>query len=261
MPMGIALDMMAAFSLGWIPVICDFTRYTKKKSDATIAPLIGANIGLFWFVFIGLIATIGAAIATGVFDPNNSDPSTIASKLGLGVVAFLIIVLTSTTANAINLLGAGISITNLNKRIKSIPALLFATVIAGILTIVPLYIGSFLDSFETLLNYIGMVFGPMFGIMIVDYFIIKKGNYMASELDNKHGRYWYFHGFNLSAVATWVISIIFFLVAKNIPAFTSGVGATFPTILLSGIVYFIAAKLAYSFSKPVNQENFTQLEK
>jgi NCS1 nucleoside transporter family len=261
MPIGIAMDMMAAFSLGWIPVICDFTRYTKKKSDATIAPLIGANIGLFWFVFIGLIATIGAAISTGVFDPNNSDPSTIASKLGLGVVAFLIIVLTSTTANAINLLGAGISITNLNKRIKSIPALLFTTVIAGILTVVPLYIGNFLDSFETLLSYIGMVFGPMFGIMIVDYFVIKKRNYIAAELDNKHGMYWYFHGFNLAAVATWIISIIFYLVVKNLPAFTSTIGATFPTILLSSVIYYIAAKLAYGFSKPASQESFARLEK
>ncbi|MGG3771630.1 cytosine permease [Bacillus coagulans] len=249
MPLGIAMDTMFAFSLGWIPVIADFTRYTKKKSDATIAPLIGANIGLFWFVFVGLIATIGTAISTGVYDPNNSDPSTIASKLGLGGIAFLIIVLTSTTANAIDLLGAGISITNLNKKIKSIPALLFATILAGILTVVPLYLGSFLEAFESLLNYINMVFGPIFGIMIIDFFLLKKKKYDAKELDKKHGQYWYFHGFNLCAVGTWALCIIFYLIMKDMSLFTSSIGATFPTIVLSGIVYFVISKAVISFSQ------------
>jgi nucleobase:cation symporter-1, NCS1 family len=116
MPIGAALDVMAAFSLGWVPVIAEFTRYGKNKATATVAPMIGANVGLFWFCFIGIIATIGTAITTGAYDPNNSDPSTIASKLGLGWLAMLVIVITSTTANAVNLMGAGISLTNTTKK-------------------------------------------------------------------------------------------------------------------------------------------------
>ncbi|WP_406542532.1 cytosine permease [Clostridium ljungdahlii] len=124
MDIGSAFDAMAAFSLGWVPAIADFTRYSKSKKASTVAPIIGANVGLFWFAFVGIIGAIGTAVTTGVYDPNNSDPSTIVSKLGLGVIALLVIILTSTTANAINLMGAGISVTNLNKKIKSQTALL-----------------------------------------------------------------------------------------------------------------------------------------
>ncbi|WP_406543589.1 cytosine permease [Clostridium ljungdahlii] len=143
MDIGSAFDAMAAFSLGWVPAIADFTRYSKSKKASTVAPIIGANVGLFWFAFVGIIGAIGTAVTTGVYDPNNSDPSTIVSKLGLGVIALLVIILTSTTANAINLMGAGISVTNLNKKIKSQTALFGVTILAALLTIVPIYASSF----------------------------------------------------------------------------------------------------------------------
>ncbi|MFT8322379.1 cytosine permease [Sporolactobacillus nakayamae] len=257
MPIGTAMDTMAAFSLGWIPVIADFTRYTKRKVDATIAPLVGANIGLFWFVFVGLVSTIGTALSTGVYDPNNSDPSTIASKLGLGVIAFLIIIFTSTTANAIDLMGAGISITNLNKKFKSIPALFISTILAGILTVVPLYFGNFLGAFETLLNYINMVFGPIFGIMIVDFFLLKKIDYCVEELDKKGGKYWYFHGFNLASVFSWGICIGFYLIGNRIGLFSSTIGVTFPTIALSAILYYVISKCVNKFSSNTKQEGMS----
>ena len=71
-----------------------------------------------WFAFIGLISTISIAISSGVYNANNSDPSTIASKLGLGVVAFLVIILTSMTANAVNLLAAGSALSNIFIRLR-----------------------------------------------------------------------------------------------------------------------------------------------
>ena len=146
MPLGAAMDVMAAFSLGWVPAIAEFTRYCKTKTASTWAPMIGANLGLFWFAFVGIVCTIGTAIATGSYDPNNSDPSTIVSKLGLGVVAFAVIILTSTTANAVNLMAAGISLTNVSPKIKALPALWGVTVVAAVVTAIPLYLSNFLHT-------------------------------------------------------------------------------------------------------------------
>lgn len=245
MPLGLAMDAMAAFSLGWVPAIADFTRYSKNKKASTVAPIIGANVGLFWFAFVGIIGTIGTAVATGVYDPNNSDPSTIVSKLGLGVIALLVIVLTSTTANAINLMGAGISLTNVSKKIKSIPALWFVTILAALLTVVPLYLNSFLDSFIGFLDYIGMVFGPIFAIMIVDYFLVKNKKYDVEELDSPKGKYWYKAGFNVVTLSVWVISVIIYLIIKNTAALQNTVGAIYPTIVIAGVMYYIASKIFY----------------
>lgn len=244
MPIGSAMDAMVAFSLGWVPAIAEFTRYGKNRATATVAPMIGANVGLFWFAFVGILGAIGTAISTGVYDPNNSDPSTIVSKLGLGPVALLVIILTSTTANAVNLMAAGISLTNITKKIKPIAALWLVTIIAALLTVVPLYAGSFLDSFIGFLDYIGMVFGPIFAIMIVDFYLVRKKRYDVNELENVKGKYWFKGGFNLKAMAVWVIGVVFFLSVHNLPLFTGSIGATYPTIALTGILYYLFSKLA-----------------
>lgn len=243
MPFGSAMDVMAAFSLGWVPAIAEFTRYGKTKATATIAPMIGANLALFWFAFVGIIATIGMAITTGVYDPNYSDPSTIVSKLGLGSVALLVIIITSTTANAVNLMAAGISLTNITKKISPIISLWLVTVVAAALTVVPLYLSSFLHSFILFLDYIGMVFGPIFAILIVDYYFIRKGNYDPAALAECRGKYWYNNGLNKLALTVWVTGVITFLLLHKQPLFANSIGATYPVIVLTGIIYYVASKL------------------
>jgi len=243
MPIGAALDAMAAFSLGWVPAICEFTRYGKTKQTSTIAPVIGANIGLFWFAFVGIIGSIGTAITTGVFDPNNSDPSTIVSKLGLGIIAFLVIIITSTTANAVNLMAAGISLTNIAHKVKSMNALWIVTILSALLTLVPLYIGSFLNSFIAFLDYVGVVFGPIISIMIVDYYLIHKKAYNVEEFNLPNGKYWFKNGYNFTAFGVWIISAVIFLLIRNIPLFTNSIGAIYPIMLLSGLLYYILYKI------------------
>jgi NCS1 family nucleobase:cation symporter-1 len=242
MPIGSAMDVMAAFSLAWVTAIAEFTRYGRNKSTATIAPMIGANIGLFWFCFIGIIATIGTSIATGTYDPNNSDPSTIASKMGLGWLAMLVIIITSTTANAVNLMAAGISLTNITKKITPISALWLVTIVAALLTLVPLYLSSFLGSFILFLDYIGMVLGPLLGIMIVDFFFIHKRSYDVTAMETVGGKYWYNNGFNVKAIAVWVIGVLLFFALHKQPVFTSVIGTTYPVIVLSGFLYYVLSK-------------------
>jgi NCS1 family nucleobase:cation symporter-1 len=243
MPLGEAMDVMAAFSLSWVTAIAEFTRYGKNKYTATVAPMIGANVGLFWFCFVGIIATIGASIATGTYDPNNSDPSTIASKLGLGWLAMLVIIITSTTANAINLMAAGISLTNVTKKISPMSALWTVTVLAIVVTTIPLLLSSFLDTFIVFLDYIGMVFGPILGIMIVDFYFIHKRSYDVEAMETVGGKYWHKNGFNIAAIAVWIIAVVLFLFVHKLPYFTNAIGATYPIIAVSGILYYLLSKL------------------
>ncbi|CAB3395288.1 cytosine permease [Kyrpidia spormannii] len=243
LPLGKAMDVMAAFSLGWVPAIAEFTRYTKNARSAVVAPMIGANLGLFWFAFVGIIGAIGAAISTGTYDPNNSDPSTIVSKLGLGVIALLVIIITSTTANAVNLMAAGISLTNITRRIKPIAALWVVTIVAAVLTCVPLVVGNFLDSFIVFLDYIGMVFGPLCAIVIVDYFFVRRGRYRAEAFTDLSGEYAYTGGVNWRTMAVWAIGVGFFLAVRNVDVLSNSIGATYPTMILTGILHYIQCRI------------------
>lgn len=63
------------------------------------------------------------------------------------------------------------------------------------------------------LNFLGgySIFqGPVVGIMIVDYFIVRKGNMDLIDMysTSSMGRYFYFKGFNLRAYAAFVIGFL-----------------------------------------------------
>ncbi|WP_119325626.1 cytosine permease [Companilactobacillus musae] len=243
LPSGKIVDILAAFNLAWVTAAADFSRFTKDKHAATTASFFGANIGLFWFAFIGLIATIATAITINKFDPNNADPSTIAAKLGLGILAMLVIVITSTTANAVNLMAAGSALTNIFHRLKLTPALWIVTLIATVMTFIPVYIASFLTTFETFLDGIGMFLGPEIAIFLIDYFFIKKKNYQVSEFSKPQGAYWYTKGINFLAVTTWIIGVLSYLGLNKFSFIVNTVGATFPAMIISAICYYAAAKI------------------
>ncbi|MEN3249849.1 cytosine permease [Fructilactobacillus sanfranciscensis] len=243
LPSGKIVDVLAAFNLAWVTAAADFSRFTKDKHAATTASFFGANIGLFWFAFIGLIATIATAITINKFDPNNADPSTIAAKLGLGILAMLVIVITSTTANAVNLMAAGSALTNIFHRLKLTPALWIVTLIATVMTFIPVYIASFLTTFETFLDGIGMFLGPEIAIFLIDYFLIKKKNYQVSEFSKPQGAYWYTKGINFLAVTTWIIGVLSYLGLNKFSFIVNTVGATFPAMIITAICYYAVAKI------------------
>ena len=245
MTAGAGMDTLAAFNLAWVTAGADFTRFTGKRSGATRMPFLGAFTGVFWFAFIGLAATISIAITAGTYDPNNSDPSTIASRLGLGVLALLVIVLTSMTANAVNLLAAGSALSNIFPKIRLRPALWAVTIVATLVTLIPLVMGSFLAAFTVFLDYIGMVLGPMISVMLVDYYWRHHQHYDVNELASSKGQYWYFHGFNLIALICWGLGVVLYIAIKHIAFVANFTGATFIDMILIGLIYMGLMRIFY----------------
>lgn len=243
MSSGVAADTLAAFNLAWVTAASDFSRFTNKKSAATKASFLGANFGLFWFAFIGLFATIGTAVSLNHFDPNNSDPSTVAAKLGLGIIALLVIVLTSTTANAVNLMSAGSALTNMTHRLSLNVSLWIVTLAATAVTFIPVYLASFLDVFETFLDGIGMFLGPEIAIFLVDYFILKGKRYRLSEFTKVHGAYWYAHGINWVAVASWGLGVVAYWGLKQVPLIATTIGATFIAMAITALIYLVGMRV------------------
>lgn len=240
---GAAVDILAAFNLAWVTAASDFSRFGKTRGASTTWSFLGANLGLFWFAFIGLTATIAAAITTGVFDPNASDPSTIATKLGLGILALLVIVITSTTANAVNLMAAGSALTNMFHRLRLTPALWLVTLIATGVSFAPLFFATFLDAFIAFLDMIGMFLGPEIAVFLVDFFLLHRRNYDTTAMAAVHGRYWYRGGFNLIAIASWAIGVGLYFALRHVGVIADTVGATFLAMALTAGIYYAAMKI------------------
>lgn len=240
---GQAIDVLAAFNLAWVTAGSDFTRFSKRESSATWAPFLGANLGLFWFTMVGTISTVATAITLGHFDANNSDPSTIASKLGLGILAMLVIIITSTTANAVNLMAAGSALTNMTKRLKLTPSIILVTIIATFVTFIPVFYSTFLGVFTAFLDGIGMFLGPEIAIFLADYYLLEKSTYDTTEFTRINGKYWYQFGINWVAIIVWAAAVVSYSLFKMVPWIANTVGATFVSMILAAILYVVIMRL------------------
>ena len=80
-------------------------------------------------------------------------------------------------------------------------------------------------------NTLGAILAPVFGIMIVDYYIIKKETISLDDLytDKKGKKYYYNDGFNYKGMLAWIISGYI------------AVGTVWPNILITdGLTNFFA---------------------
>ncbi|GAK31491.1 purine-cytosine transport protein [Weissella oryzae SG25] len=236
---GSVVDILAAFNLAWVTAASDFTRFAKKERSATVMSFLGANIGLFWFAFIGLTATIATAIAMRSFDPNDSDPSTIAVKLGLGTIALLVIVITSTTANAVNLMAAGSALTNMWHHLKLNVSLWIVTLAATLVSFIPLWFANFLTDFTTFLNFIGMFLGPEIAVFLVDYFIVRHGKYDLAEFVKIDGKYWYNGGVNWLAILAWALGLFSYWALGYVAFIQQTIGVTFVAMAIAALSYYL----------------------
>ncbi|ATW28479.1 hypothetical protein DCMF_08835 [Candidatus Formimonas warabiya] len=247
MPFGAGVDAMAAFSIGWPICAAEYTRYTKNKISSTLAPFIGANLAIYWFALVGTLGVIAVAIQTGTFDPNYSDPSSVATQLGLGWAALIVVIFATVTTNLINIYSGSVSVANIMPKLDMKKIIWIIGVISILVSLIPLIVGSFLDTFMAFLsNYIGLIFPPVMAILVVDYYLIRKGNYQVDKFDQIGGPYWYSGGFNWYAIASWAISIAVYLFLRKINFGINSTGSLLPGFVLSLIIYWVLAKIGVS---------------
>ena len=79
-------------------------------------------------------------------------------------------------------------------------------------------------------NTLGAILAPVFGIMIVDYYVIKNEKLDVNALysDKPKGKYYYNNGFNQKGMIAWVLSGYI------------AVGSVWPNILPGGLGDFFA---------------------
>ncbi|MDU6412817.1 MAG: cytosine permease, partial [Yersiniaceae bacterium] len=95
------------------------------------------------------------------------------------------------------------------------------------------------------LDVLGAFIGPLFGILIVDFYLIKRGQVHTDDLFNatSSGRYWYRSGFNPKAIVALLPAVAIGLLIS----FTPGLHAVanfswFIGVLLGGGAYRIIAR-------------------
>ena len=211
---GSAVELNVAMSLSWIPLIADYTKHVKDERKGTLYSVLGYFIGSMLMFVIGL----GAALFTGT-----SDISTILISAELGLVAFIIVLLSTVTTTFLDVHSAAISFLNLTNKVNEKTIGLIVTVIGVLIALlVPM------TQYENFLYLIGSVFAPLFAILITDYFILNHKVVDASQL------------LNVKNMMIWVIG---FIAYRSLMPYNSVIGMTLPVMLGISLLTIIVQRL------------------
>lgn len=240
---GAAFDSIAALAMAWVIAGADYSRYAKSKPVAAGAPMLGANLGMLWLSIVGAISAIALAITNGAYNADIADPASVCTGLGLGNIAQLLIILSVVAVNLLNIYSGGFCALNISSKISPKAAMSIIAGCAALLALVPLISGSFIYAFQIFLGYLGAVFPPCIAILVVDYFLIRKGNYEHGQLTKEQGKYWYKNGFNWKAVICWILGAASYFVLGKIPFISNTIGCVFGCLLISAVLYYIVCRI------------------
>ena len=158
------IDMVIGGFIVGAVLSADYTRYQKTRADvfkSSFAGILPIGVILLW-------AGAAFAIVAG-----SEDLTVIFIGLGIPVLGLLSLILSTWPANSANAYSAGLGFLKVFR--LSDKYRIRITLICGLVGTI---VGSFeiIFYFEQFLTYLGVVIAPFAGVMIIDYFVIGKGN-------------------------------------------------------------------------------------
>jgi putative hydroxymethylpyrimidine transporter CytX len=226
----IGLDLVIAMPISWMPLVSDYSRFSKKTVPAFWNTWWGYFLISSWMYVLGLMATL----VTGETDPGALILQ-IMGRIGLAIPALILVVFSTITSDFPDVYSATCSMLNISRKISA-KTLMW---IAGILSILVALVFP-MEQYENFLFFIGAMFVPLFGVVLTDYFLIRKRQLNTEEIYKKDGEYWFSRGFNVAAIVSWAIG---FIVYEFIAVMKYAIGGSLPSLIAAGLVYFLVTQL------------------
>lgn len=219
---GIGLDLVLAMSISWLPLAADYARFAKSSRGAGWGSWWGYFIVSAWMYALGL----GAAVATGSDTPEAMIMALMAES-GWLLPALAIVLLSTFTTTFLDVYSTAVSSLNLPVNIGHKGAVIAAGVLG---TIIALAFSAY--AYEPFLLYIGSFFCPLFGLVLADYFIVRRSRFPSNILDNRTL-------FNWAGIIAWAAGFAIYRLALN-----QGwpMGASLPSFVGAGLIHVILAK-------------------
>jgi NCS1 family nucleobase:cation symporter-1 len=206
--------------------IPDFTRFARSQRDQVVGQTIGLPLPMGLLSALAVIVTSATVVLYG---KALWDPVDVASRMtGAAVlVALLILLIDTVSVNlAANLVGPAYDFSALAPKHVSYKAGGYIT--AGIaLVMMPWKILETTQGyiFTWLIGYSALL-GPIAGVLIIDYYFVRKTELNVEELYRDHGIYSYGNGWNMAAIVAFLAGVL-----PNIPGFLNAAfPASFPQV-------------------------------
>lgn len=236
-----ALTGMVGF---WATValnIPDFTRYAKSQRAQMVGQALGLPTAMTLYSFIGVAVTSASAV---IFGEAIWDPVVLLGRFNQPMVALIALVAlllaTLNTNVAANVVSPSNDFSNLRPRLISFRTGGLITGVVGILMMPWKLLRDFSSYIFGWLVGCSALLGPIAGIMICDYYIVRHRELVVEDLYRRGGAYEYQHGFNSKALLALGAGVAIALVGLAMPALRWLYDyAWFVGFVVSGGLYFL----------------------
>ncbi len=173
MPFWQGVDLVVAMPISWIPLVADYTRFSRTPRDGGLGSGIGYGIAHAWFYFLGVIL-----ILSNVAKNPDSPTAFVASVLAVpaGILALAILAVDETDEAFANIYSASVSVQNALPRMSQRR---LSVVIGAVCTVLAVVVP--LVQYQNFLLLIGAVFVPLFGVLAAHYAVVRRG-YASDDL-------------------------------------------------------------------------------
>ena len=190
----------------------DFSRFVSDEKQMRKGNFLGLVANLIVFSFITLIITAGTIVVFGETMTNPTDMVAKVDSLGLTIVAAFAFFTATVGINMVaNFVPPAYDLANLmpgkiNFRMGGLITAIAGFILAALWVSVISTIGIF-----PFVNTLGAILAPVYGIMVADYYLIKKQKIDIQQLfsTDPAGEYYYDGGWNKRALIALAISAIF----------------------------------------------------
>jgi purine-cytosine permease-like protein len=128
-------------------------------------------------------------------------------KFGWAIPALVIVLFSTFTTTFLDIYSTAISGLNIVPKLGERKGIILGGILGtGVAMVFPALL-----HYEHFLLFIGAMFCPLFGIVLADYFLLKKGLNEVEDLYREEGRYWFWKGVNPIAILAWAIGFAIYL--------------------------------------------------
>jgi NCS1 family nucleobase:cation symporter-1 len=223
----------------------DFSRFAKNKRAMVKGNFWGLPMNMILFSALALLTTAGAAVVYGEAIINPTEIVERSDSVFLSVIAAITFFAATVGINLVaNFIPAVNGIANLSPstisfRKAGLITSGFALIIGGLWTAVISQIG-----IAGFVNTLGATLAPLFGILIVDYYVVRKQQLSREDLYNMEGgQYHYKKGWHDNAVIAFVIGGAFSVATVWVPILSDLSGyAWIVGAALGGFIYYVRTR-------------------
>jgi nucleobase:cation symporter-1, NCS1 family len=223
--------------------IPDLSRFVRSERDQVIGQLVGLPITAVVFTAMSVITTSATILE---FGHPIWDPVELLLALHQPWVLLLggatIIIATLSVNVAANIMPAAYDLVNLMPRRLNFNSASVLVLGIGLLFAPWLWFKD-ADSIFKVLGAIGGLLGPVTGIMLVDFYFIRRQHLAIGELYSYSGRYGGYGGWNPAGIIAFVLGGSAALIGMIVPALaTVGAFSWFVGIFVGAVVYGVLAR-------------------